>query len=214
MDKLLDKYIKEHSTDELELLTELDRKTNLLTVQPRMLSGHIQGLLLKMFVSMVRPNRILEIGTFTGYSAICMASALESGAELHTVDINDEVLYIANEAFEKSGLNDKIFQHVGSALDVVPSLGGVFDLVFMDGDKREYLEYHKMLLDGEYVKSGSFILADNVLWDGKVVDNSPKNLKDSYTKGILDFNEFVKNDSRVETVILPIRDGMSIIKVL
>ncbi|MFI3263382.1 MAG: O-methyltransferase [Rikenellaceae bacterium] len=214
MDKLLDLYIKEHSSDELNVLKELDRTTNLLTVQPRMISGHIQGLVLKMFVAMLKPKRILEIGTFTGYSAICLASGLEQGTELHTIDINDEISYIPEQAFEKSGFKDKIFQHIGSALDVVPRLGGTFELVFMDGDKREYLAYYNMLFDGGYVTKGSIILADNVLWDGKVTDKSPKNLKDTYTKGILEFNEFVKNDSRVEIVILPMRDGMSIIRVL
>lgn len=214
MEKLLERYITQFSSDETEILKELDRKTNLLTVQPRMLSGHIQGLLLKMFVAMIKPKKVLEIGTFTGYSALCMASALEEEAELHTIDINDEILYIAEESFKKSGYADKIFQHIGSALDIVPRIATTFDLVFVDGDKREYLKYHNMLLDGKYVKSGSFILADNVLWDGKVIDVSPKNLKDPYTKGILEFNEFVKNDKRVELVILPIRDGMSIIRVL
>ncbi|MFI3267189.1 MAG: O-methyltransferase [Rikenellaceae bacterium] len=214
MDRLLDLYIKDNSTDELELLKELDRKTNLLTVQPRMISGHVQGLVLKMFVSMLKPKRVLEIGTFTGYSAICLASGLETGAELHTIDINDEISYIAEEAFGKSDFSEKIFQHIGSALDVVPRLGGVFELVFMDGDKREYMKYYDMLFEGGYVTKGSIIIADNVLWDGKVIDKSPKNLKDTYTRGILEFNEFVKNDSRVEVVILPMRDGMSIIRVL
>lgn len=214
MDKLLDKYIREHSTEELAILSELDRATNLATVQPRMLSGHIQGLLLKMFTSMIAPQAVLEIGTFTGYSAICIASALKEGAVLHTVDINDELSYIPETFFERSGYGDKIKMHIGSALDIAPKLECVFDLVFMDGDKREYTEYYKMLMDEGLVRSGAYILADNVLWDGKVIDTSLRNLKDTYTKGILEFNSMVKNDPRVEKVILPIRDGMTMIKVL
>lgn len=214
MDKELEKYIKEHSTEEDAILREIDRKTNLATVQPRMLSGHIQGAILKQLTAMIAPNRVMEIGTFTGYSAICIASALKEGAKLHTIDINDELSYIPEQFFEKSSLKDKIEFHIGPALDVAPKLGGSFDLVFIDGDKREYSEYYNMLFDLSLVKSGSFILADNVLWDGKVIDKSPKNLKDPYTVGILKFNTLVKNDTRVEKVILPIRDGMTIIRVL
>lgn len=211
-DRIAD-YIKENSTSEGALLKELERKTNILTVQPRMMSGHIQGAILKMITYMFAPVRVVEIGTFTGYSAICMASAMAAGSELHTIDINDEIAYIPQEYFEKSGLNGIIRQHIGSALDVIPQLGGVFDMVFMDGDKREYIEYYDMLMDGGYLRSGSIILADNVLWDGKVVDMSPKNLKDKYTSTILEFNRKVSQDSRVEVIIMPFRDGMSIIRV-
>lgn len=206
-------YIKDNSSQRDELLCELERKTNILTVQPRMMSGHIQGAILKMITYMFAPRRVVEIGTFTGYSAICMASAMGEGSELHTIDINDEIAYIPEEYFEKSGLGNIIHQHIGSALDIIPQLGGVFDMVFMDGDKREYLEYYDMLMDGGYVASGSVILADNVLWDGKVVDQSPKNLKDKYTSTILEFNRKVAMDSRVEVIIMPFRDGMSIIRV-
>ena len=211
-DKISD-YIKENSTQESDLLKELERKTNILTVQPRMMSGHIQGSILKMLIYMQQPKRIAEIGTFTGYSAICMASAMKEGSELHTIDINDEISYIAEEYFEKSGLSHIIKQHIGTALDIIPKLGGIFDLVFMDGDKREYIEYYNMLMDGGYLQSGSIILADNVLWDGKVVDESVKNLKDKYTSTIIEFNKLVSNDNRVEVIIMPFRDGMSIIRV-
>lgn len=211
-DKIAD-YIKANSSKECDLLKELERKTNILTVQPRMMSGHIQGSILRMMIYMQRPKRVVEIGTFTGYSALCMASAMEKGSELHTIDINDEIAYIAEEYFEKSGLGDIIHQHIGSALDVIPALGGVFDLVFMDGDKREYVEYYRLLMDGGYLRGGSILLADNVLWDGKVVDESPKNLKDKYTSTILEFNKMVSEDPRVEVVIMPFRDGMSVIRV-
>ena len=211
-DKISD-YIKENSTQESDLLKELERKTNILTVQPRMMSGHIQGSILKMLIYMQQPKRIAEIGTFTGYSAICMASAMKEGSELHTIDINDEISYIAEEYFEKSRLSHIIKQHIGTALEIIPKLGGIFDLVFMDGDKREYIEYYNMLMDGGYLQSGSIILADNVLWDGKVVDESVKNLKDKYTSTIIEFNKLVSNDNRVEVIIMPFRDGMSIIRV-
>ena len=212
-DQELSRYIREHATPEWEVLHELDRETNLTQLQPRMLSGHIQGDILKMMVYMLRPQRVLEIGTFTGYSAIAMARAMEPGSELHTIDINDETEEIAAKYIERSGLGGIIRTYTGSALDVIPEIGGTFDLVFMDGDKREYPEYYNLLMDGGYLHSGSFILADNVLWDGKVTDESPKNLKDRYTQGILRFNRMVADDPRAEVVIVPLRDGLSIIRI-
>lgn len=213
VEKDLEQYIKRHSSAEDEILRELDRETNMFVVQPRMLSGHIQGLILRMIVSMLKPSKVLEIGTFTGYSAISMALGMDEGSVLHTVDINDEIAHIPQKFIERAGLEDKIIMHTGSALDIVPELKETFDLVFMDGDKREYTDYYEMLFSTSSLRSGSVILADNVLWDGKVVDESPKNLKDPYTKNILAFNDMVKNDPRVEVVILPFRDGMSVIKV-
>ena len=213
VEKDLEQYIKLHSSPEEEILKELDRETNMYVVQPRMLSGHIQGLILRMFVSMLKPEKVLEIGTFTGYSAISMALGLGKNAVLHTVDVNDEIAHIPQKFIEKAGLQDVIVMHTGSALDIVPEMGETFDLVFMDGDKREYTDYYEMLFSTGSVRSGSVILADNVLWDGKVVDESPKNLKDPYTRNILAFNDMVRNDPRVEVVILPFRDGMSVIKV-
>ena len=212
--KALKHYIEVHSQPQSDVLAQLERTTNLSVVQPRMLSGHIQGKILEMLCWMIKPRRVLEIGTFTGYSAICMANGMAKGAELHSVDINDEISHIPHKYINLSGLDDIIKLHIGSALDIAPQLGGTFDLIFMDGDKREYPEYYQMLFDNGLVKSGSFILADNVLWDGKVVDGSEKNLKDKYTQGVLKFNNIVINDSRVEVVILPIRDGISIIRVL
>ncbi len=213
-EKELKQYIKDNSTAQDEILNELERVTNLSVVQPRMLSGQIQGKILEMLTLMLRPKNVLEIGTFTGYSAICMAKGLPEGAVIDSCDVNDEISYIAEKFVAKHNLCDKINLHIGSAIDIAPKLGKVFDLVFIDGDKREYPEYYNMLFDNGLVKSGSFMFADNVLWDGKVVDKSEKNLKDKYTQGVLKFNKMVIDDKRVEVVILPIRDGISIIRVL
>lgn len=211
-DRIAD-YIIDNSSIESDLLKELERKTNILTVQPRMMSGHIQGSILKMLTHMYNPKRVAEIGTFTGYSAICIASAMENDSELHTIDVNDEIAYIPKEYFIKSNLNHIIHQHIGSALKIIPELGGTFDMVFIDGDKREYIEYYNMLMDNNFLHSGSIILADNVLWDGKVIDHTPKNIKDKYTSTIIEFNKLVSLDNRVDVVIMPFRDGMSIIRV-
>lgn len=208
---LLEKYIHDHTSPEAELLKELDRQTHLRVVQPRMLSGHVQGKLLEVLVRMHRPQRILEIGTFTGYSALCMAAGLEAGAELHTFEVDDELESIAASFFERSEHRDKIFQHVGSALECAPALGDIFDMVFIDGDKREYPEYYNMLMDTPLVKSGSILIADNILWSGKVVEPLQKN--DKHTRALLEFNDMIQNDSRVENVILPIRDGLTLIYV-
>ena len=193
----LERYIHDLSAPEEPLLHELDRETNLRAVAPRMLSGHIQGRLLEMLVRMARPQRVLEIGTFTGYSALSMAAGLEEGAELHTVEVADERL------------------HIGSALDVAPALGGVFDLVFIDGDKREYPDYYRMLLgdrDGRpLVRSGSVLIADNILWSGKVVE--PVARRDRHTQAVVEFNRMVAEDPRVENVIVPLRDGLNLIRV-
>ncbi|MEG1650137.1 MAG: O-methyltransferase, partial [Rikenellaceae bacterium] len=205
-EKLLAKYVCDHSSAEDEILHSLERKTNLCSVQPRMISGQVQGKILEFMVDMLSPKRVAEIGTFTGYSAICMARALKGDAHLHTIDINDELSYIAEEFIAAANLSDRITMHIGSALDIVPQIGGVFDLVFIDGDKREYPAYYNMLMDGGFVGKGSYMFADNTLWDGKVVDDSPKNLKDKYTQGILEFNSMVRADSRVEVVLMPFRD--------
>ncbi len=205
-------YIIEHSTQELPVLQQLVRQTNLSVVQPRMLSGHIQGKILEMLCRMIRPNNILEIGTFTGYSAICMAQALQGGSQLDTIDPNDEISHIVRKYVDLSGLSHIINVHNGRAQELAPKLERVYDLVFIDGDKREYSDYYNMLFDSSLVKSGSFILADNVLWDGKVTDAQTH--KDKHTVAVLEFNKLVANDSRVEVVILPLRDGISIIRVL
>ncbi len=208
---LLEQYIHDHSSPEDELLKELDRQTNLRVVQPRMISGHIQGKLLEMLVRMQRPRRILEIGTFTGYSALCLAAGLEQGGELHTIEVDDELESFAAEFFARSTHGDKIHQHIGSALEVAPALGGHFDMVFIDGDKREYPAYYNMLFDNNLVRSGSLLIADNILWSGKVVE--PLHHNDKHTKALLEFNAMVQNDPRVENVIVPIRDGLTLIYV-
>ena len=212
MEAELERYILDHISQEEPVLAELDRQTHLRMIQPRMLSGHWQGALLEMFVRMVDPLYVLELGTFTGYSAIAMARGLSrQGAELHTVEIDDELQDFAARYIERAGLRERIVQHIGPALEVVPALGRVFDLVFIDADKREYPDYYRMLMEGGWVRSGSIILADNVLWSGKVADLPKKN--DRQTQGILTFNRMVRDDPRVEQVMVPLRDGLTIIRV-
>lgn len=206
----LERYLREFSSPEEPLLAELDRATHQRVIQPRMLSGQVQGRFLEILVRMFNPRRVLEIGTFTGYSALSMAAGLSDDAELHTIEIEDELEPIITEFLERSPYGSKVHLHIGSALDIVPSLGE-FDLVFMDGDKREYPEYYRMLMNGG-VHSGSVILADNVLWSGKVVEDVKSN--DRHTQAILEFNRMVVEDARVENVILPLRDGINIIRVL
>ena len=210
MDKL-EQYISDMSSPQGDLLHELERETYLRVINPRMISGHIQGKLLEMLVRMLRPKRILEIGTFTGYSALSMAAGLEEGAFIDTCEVDDELEMIAADFFERSGLGDKIRQHIGSALEIAPKLGEQYDLVFIDGDKREYTAYYEMLFEHNLVHSNSFILADNILWYGKVVEEVAR--KDKQTQEIIAFNEYVRNDSRVESVILPLRDGINLIRV-
>ncbi len=215
MDAELERYILDHISPEDPVLAELDRQTHLRMIQPRMLSGHWQGRLLEMFVRMVDPMYVLELGTFTGYSAIAMARGLsQPGAELHTVEIDDELQDFAARYIERARLRNRIVQHIGPALEVVPTLGRVFDLVFIDADKREYPEYYRMLMDGGLVRSGSIILADNVLWYGKVAQGETESGRnDRQTLGILTFNRMVRDDPRVEQVMVPMRDGLTIIRV-
>lgn len=211
----LERYVHDHTEAEEELLRELDRETHCRTVAPRMLSGHLQGKLLKLLVRMHRPRRMLEIGTFTGYSALSMAAGLTPGAELHTIEVDDELEELARSYFDRSPHGSKIRLHIGSALDIAPTLGGTFDLVFIDGDKREYPAYYRMLMgdDGRppLVHAGSVLIADNILWSGKVVQPVAHN--DRHTRALLDFNRTVVGDPRVENVILPLRDGLNIIRV-
>lgn len=212
----LEKYLDSHATPEDELMRQLDRETNLRAVHPQMLSGHVQGRFLEMIVRMLRPRTVLEIGTFTGYSALSMAAGLDDGAELHTVEVDDELESISEPFFARSPHGCKIRRHTGSALDVAPSLGMEFDMVFVDGDKREYPDYYRMLMgDGEgcrpLVHSGSLIVADNVLWYGKVV--APGSHRDPHTRALTEFNDMVTADPRVDNVILPLRDGLNMIMV-
>ena len=209
-DKNIDKYVSEHTSPEDSVLHELVRATRLRTMQPRMLSGHIQGKLLEMISKMVLPRRILEIGTFTGYSAICLAKGLVEGGLLYTIEINDELEDIAAEFIEKSDVAGKIIRLTGNALDIIPEMDERFDIVFIDGDKREYPKYYESVINT--VRKGGFIVADNVLWNGKVVEKVLNN--DKYTQGMIEFNNMVTADERVENVLLPFRDGLMIIRLL
>ncbi len=208
---LLEKYIHDNSSPEDALLHELDRETHLRVLNPRMISGHIQGKLLELIVKMFRPKNILEIGTFTGYSALCMAAGLEEDATIDTCEVDDELEPLAQSFFDRSEHGHKITLHIGSALEIAPTLGKQFDLVFIDGDKREYPAYYDMLMDKGLVHSGSVMLADNILWYGKVVQPVAHN--DLHTQALIEFNRKVVEDDRVESVILPLRDGINIIRV-
>jgi caffeoyl-CoA O-methyltransferase len=209
LDHELEQYILEHIDPEDELLYQLNRYTNLNIIHPRMLSGHLQGKILRMLALMVRPVNILEIGTFTGYSAICLAQGLSEGGKLITIESNDEIAEVAQSYVDKSGLSQTINLLVGDACKIIPTLNGPFDLVFMDAEKSEYLEYYHLFFDK--VSVGGFIIADNVIWSGKVIkENEDSN--DYFTKGIKQFNNYIKTDTRVEKVILPVRDGLMILR--
>lgn len=207
----LEQYIETMSSPEDALLRELERETYLRVINPRMISGHIQGKFMEMLVRMLRPRRILEIGTFTGYSALCMAAGLDDGGIIDTCEIDDELEEMIRSFFDRSQHGGKIRLHIGSALEIAPTLGERYDLVFMDGDKREYTAYYNMLMDNGLVGSGSFILADNILWYGKVVEPVAKG--DKQTQAIVDFNRMIREDERVENVIIPIRDGINLIRI-
>lgn len=207
----LEQYVETMSSPEEALLRELERETYLRVINPRMISGHIQGKFMEMLVRMLRPRRILEIGTFTGYSALCMAAGLDDGGIIDTCEIDDELEEMIRSFFDRSQHGGKIRLHIGSALEIAPTLSERYDLVFMDGDKREYTAYYNMLMDNGLVGSGSFILADNILWYGKVVEPVAKG--DKQTQAIVDFNRMIREDERVENVIIPIRDGINLIRV-
>lgn len=207
----LEQYIEQMSSPEEPLLKELERETYLRVLNPRMISGHIQGRLMEMIVRMLRPQRILEIGTFTGYSALCMAAGLPEGGIIDTCEVDDELEMMILSFFERSEHQSKIRLHIGSALEIAPKLDECYDLVFIDGDKREYTAYYDMLFEHGLVRSGSWIMADNILWYGKVVE--PVARGDKQTQAIIDFNRHVAEDERVENVILPIRDGINLIRV-
>ena len=207
-DKSLEKYILAHTRSENEVLADLYRKTHIKFVNPNMVSGHLQGEILTMITNMISPAKILEIGTFTGYSAICLARGLRKNGRLDTIEINDELIDFILLYFKKAGVEKQINLHIGNSLDLVKELPGSYDLVFIDGDKREYSAYYNLVF--EKVRPGGFILADNVLWGGKVTDPEYKN--DPFTKGIMEFNELVHNDARVENVIFPVRDGLMLLK--
>ena len=202
----IEEYIKAHTDPEPELLQQLGRDVHLRLLYPRMCSGHVQGRLLKMLTAMVAPQRVLEIGTYAGYSALCIAEALPEGAHLDTVEIDDEMEDFIMKYLRQSPHQDKIRVHFGDALDIIPALGETFDLVFIDADKRLYSEYFDLVFP--MVRAGGLILADNTLWDGHVIEEHPT---DKQTLGILSFNDKIKEDPRIEKVILPLRDGLTMI---
>ena len=209
LDEVLDSYVREHSSPEGDYLSRLYRATNIHTLHGRMASGHLQGRLLKMLVKMVKPKNVLEVGTFSGYSAICLAEGLDEGGKLYTFEINDEMEDFTRPLIEGSAVADKIEFIIGDAITEAPRLGVTFDMAFIDGDKRTYIETYEMALG--VMRPGGFIIADNTLWDGHVLD--PEYDRDQQTIGIRHFNDYIANDNRVEKVILPVRDGLTIMRV-
>ncbi len=203
----IEEYILSHSDDEGELLAALNRDANVNLLRPRMLSGHLQGRILKMFCRMLAPKRVLEIGTYTAYATLCMAEGMALDGRIHTIEINDEMEDFINKYLDRSPHKEKITVHFGDALEVIPKLGGEFDLVFIDADKRLYSEYYDLVFPK--VRPGGLILADNTLWDGHVIE-VPRSA-DKQTLGIMAFNDKIKRDDRVEKVILPLRDGLTMI---
>lgn len=205
----LEDYLLSHSTPEDPVLRELYRQTHIRFVNPNMASSHLQGKFLELLSKMINPSRILEIGTFTGYSAICLARGLKPDGKLFTIEINDELSDFSRSYFTKAKLEDKIISMTGRAQDIIPALDQAFDLVFIDGDKREYCEYFRHVIGK--VKTGGFILADNVLWGEKIFDEETK---DQQTRGIIAFNEMIPRQKDIENIILPVRDGLMIIRKL
>ncbi len=206
----LENYIEQHSEKEPELLAALNKETYQKVLLPRMLSGHFQGRVLSMLSKLIRPLNILEIGTYTGYSALCLCEGMQEKGTLHTIDIKEELVDFQRKHFDKSPWGNQIIQHLGEALDIIPTLDIKFDLVFIDADKENYINYFELIVP-KMNKSG-IILSDNVLWSGKVLEPLQKN--DISTKILLEYNLLLKNDPRVETVLLPIRDGLTVSRVL
>jgi len=208
IDEKLDEYVCIHTSEEDDLLKELNRQTHLKVLQPRMLSGHFQGRFLSMISKMIQPNTILEIGTYTGYSALCLAEGLKKDGKLVTIDKNAELEEFVRNFFQKSAYSQNIDYVIADATKYIPTIKQSFDLVFIDADKGNYLNYYNLVI--EMIPSGGYILADNVLWSGKVIEEKSMNDKD--TKAIMEFNSFVMNDNRVENVLLPIRDGLFLVR--
>ena len=204
--KAIDDYSVEHTQPEPELLSRLSRETHQKVLQSRMLSGHYQGRLLSMISKIARPKSILELGTYTGYSALCLAEGLPKDGVLHTIDINEELKVLQKKYFDLSGFKDQIHQHLGNALNIIPTLDLKFDLVFIDADKPNYPDYFELIINK--INPGGIILTDNVLWSGKVVEKIKKD--DESTLALVKYNKMVAEDSRLETIMLPIRDGLSI----
>ena len=207
----IEEYIAQHIDEEGEYLHRLYRATQTQLLYGRMASGHVQGRLLKMFVEMIRPTNILEIGTYSGYSALCMAEGLQAGGMVHTIEIFDELEDFTRPWIENSPWADRVKFYIGDAMEIVPQMNLKYDMAFIDGDKRIYSDYYELVL--EHLNPGGYILADNTLWDGHVLDKNPKEC-DLQTRGVQAFNDLVAQDKRVEKVILPLRDGLTIIKKL
>lgn len=205
----LNDYVEKHSQHEPELLQKLNRETWQKILVPRMLSGHLQGRVLSMLSKLIQPKNVLEIGTYTGYSALCLAEGMQENGELHTIDINEELFDFQRKYFDESTFGKQIFQHLGNALEVIPKLDKTFDLVFIDADKSNYPNYLEIILPK--LKKGAVILSDNVLWSGKVVETVKED--DLDTKALLKYNEALNNHPKLETVLLPIRDGLTISRV-
>ena len=206
----LENYIEQHSEKEPDLLAALNKETYQKVLLPRMLSGHFQGRVLSMLSKLIRPLNILEIGTYTGYSALCLCEGMQENGILQTIDIKEELVDFQRKHFDKSPWGNQILQHLGEAIDIIPTLDIKFDLVFIDADKENYINYFELIVPK--MNKGGIILSDNVLWSGKVLEPLQKN--DLSTKILLEYNQLLKNDPRVETVLLPIRDGLTVSKVL
>ena len=205
----LDDYVVAHSQKEPELLQQLSRETWQKVLAPRMLSGHFQGRVLSMLSKLINPKNVLEIGTYTGYSALCLVEGIQPKGKLHTIDTNEELYDLQRKYFDKSGFGNQIIQHTGNALNIIPTIDKTFDLVFIDADKKNYPNYLKIILPK--LKSGSVILTDNVLWTGKVIEKIQKGDKD--TEALLKYNKMINEHSQLETVLLPIRDGLTLTRV-
>jgi len=206
----LENYIEQHSQSEPELLAQLNKETYQKILLPRMLSGHFQGRVLSMLSKLIRPINILEIGTYTGYSALCLCEGIQENGVLHTIDIREELVNFQRQYFDKSKWGNQIVQHLGEALDLIPTIDLKFDLVFIDADKENYINYYNLIISK--MNKGGIILSDNVLWSGKVLDElKPNELE---TKVLVEYNQLLKNDKRIETVLLPIRDGLTVSRII
>lgn len=205
----LDHYVTQHSQDEPELLAQLNRETYQKILQPRMLSGHFQGRVLSMLSKIINPTNVLEIGTYTGYATLCLAEGLAENGNIDTLDIEEELYDFQRKYFDQSPWSKQIHQHLGDALDIIPTLNKKYDLVFIDADKENYINYFNLIVP--MMNRGGIILSDNVLWSGKVLEEI--NANDIPTKTLVEYNEILKNDPRIETVLLPIRDGLTVSRV-